>query len=490
MNAGIWAPITFDLGLLFGLAAFALVLWLTAWRLGAGIRGPEAAVERTRAQRLFWLAALVKTTIIVAWYLAVGGYEINQSVGDSGGYDFHGWTLALSFRDGNFYLFSLPPWIQGHPPGYHYWIASIYALFGRHQILISLFNAVLSLWIAVMIHRIALALFDVRTARIALSCTLFYPHWLSASYFLLKDQATAFAATLALWTLYLGHRPEVRALIFAPAVAVLAAFRPPLAMTMGLVGITHLGLAGRLSPRRVMAFVLAASALFAVVSSVQYGDKDLTETGYTTGAAPGVFAGKRFTFTLDSVGSFGGAVLGAPVTFASYAADSTIRFFYAPFFLFARGGPSLTPYHPAETPFRALCEALGGIYTGLLMPLIVLGGYHCVRRRPLETFGATAWLFSGVLAIIFAGALVRWRLPFIAVAFLLAAVGWSQAHKIREIYGAYIAVYAALAGANATLDQDRIIFKGVILAVGCMATIPLLKATVRRFRPIVTRHST
>lgn len=484
----IWGPGDFDIGLVGGLVAWSWILWWLSRVLirSAGEAGREN--EQRSLLKWFWVGVTIKATIVLVWYLVAGGHEFNPSVADSEGYDQKGWELATSFLSGDFALLSLPPFLQDQYPGFYYWVGLIYAPFGHHHILVSLFNVLLSVWMAVMLFEVSQTLSDPGSAKYTLIYAMMYPQFVSASYLILKDLFVAFLATLGLWAVYVPRRLSIKVIAFLGVLALLGTVRAPLAVIFGALGVIQFWfMAPEMSrARKAVALVLVLLGFAAVGTQLSVGEISPFERGLTTRAEIGELSpleGIRWTFSWQSASDLGTIIVSSPVSFFRYAVATSIRFFYGPFFLYAQGGPNLHPYDPGETVFRSLLECLSGLFVGLLMPMIAIGWLRCVRERGRETFLLSAWLMAGILMLILVGALVRWRLPFIVVALAFAAMGSSGIREIRGLYWAYFLLYALLIGANATLQQGLLLPKAAGVAFAVLLAWKFLAGRREQVRP-------
>jgi len=120
-------------------------------------------------------------------------------------------------------------------------------------------------------------------------------------------------------------------------------------------------------------------------------------------------------------------------------------------YIYARSGPTLHPYYPTESAFRALLESTSGLLVGLLMPMIVYGIVYCLRYKKRESFLFYAFTITTTLSLLLIGNVLRWRLPMMPFVLMFAAVGSIvYFRKIKGLYPLYISLYAILIGLNAS----------------------------------------
>jgi hypothetical protein len=470
----IWGPEEFGIGLVLGIAVCSWMVWWLSRLLVRTLPQDESVFERRSFLHWFWAGVALKIIIIVAWYLVVGGHEFNPSVGDAEGYDALGWNLATSFREGNFYLLSLPPFLQDQNPGFYYWVGLVYALFGHHHILISLWNSLFSIWSAVLVFQSCRVLFGLQAAKYSFVLVLFYPQFISASYYILKDVMVTFFVTSCVWAVYVPKRRAHRFVLLLIALFCLSQFRPQLSIIIGSLGFIQLWLLMWKSEKQRQAIICGLASLTVLFMGTHMGSGDGPLIGQTTKipyVAPtskddsGLVEGVRLTFSLESIQEVSRVIMAKPLTFFYQSIYATARLFYGPFFLYAREGPNLRPYDPYESGFRTIMESGSGFQTGLAMPMIIIGLLYCLWVRGRDAFLLYMWIFAGCAMLILVGVIIRWRLPLMPTVLSFGGFGLTVWERIKPIYPIYIMLFILLIVANATLLEGMIVPKCAVFVM-------------------------
>jgi 4-amino-4-deoxy-L-arabinose transferase-like glycosyltransferase len=119
--------------------------------------------------------------------------------GDSGTYDIGAHVLTLSWSGDAYVSPTMGQGVSGF--GFTYFVAALYWLFGRNQLLVQLVNALIGSGAVLIIHAIAVRLFDERAARRAALMMAFFPQMIFWSCAMYKDPSVLFCIALAMLSL-------------------------------------------------------------------------------------------------------------------------------------------------------------------------------------------------------------------------------------------------------------------------------------------------
>jgi 4-amino-4-deoxy-L-arabinose transferase-like glycosyltransferase len=127
--------------------------------------------------------------------------HVSYFAGDSWTYDFFGYALSRAWSG----ELQHPNWLLSHTGqlgmnGMYYWVAAIYTVFGRSEVLASAIQSAITSLIPVLAYKITLLVYEsIRAARCAALLTAFLPSMVIWSSLLLKDAPVAFLACLTVY---------------------------------------------------------------------------------------------------------------------------------------------------------------------------------------------------------------------------------------------------------------------------------------------------
>ena len=212
--------------IIFNITIFFLLIYLTfKWNSTLARRATEDQ-EFLIMRRVLFLGLAIKLSLISIWYFAAGGHEFNISVVDAELYDSLGNYIADRLRH-----FELPYLLDHEKIGFAYVVGILYVIFGSYSIVVSFFNAILSVWTAMMIFEITYTITKNNRAGIyAYIAAMFYPHFISASYLLLKDMMAAFSLVAIVWAVYCLNKISGKILFLIFMITLLAYIRVQMAV--------------------------------------------------------------------------------------------------------------------------------------------------------------------------------------------------------------------------------------------------------------------
>lgn len=407
--------------------------------------------------RLLLIGATFKIGLILLWYAWVGGLEINPSVSDIYFYDYTGRMLADNFRKGMF--FTLPTVVENSYPGYPYFLGITYSLFGHSYMMASILNALCSVLLAILMYHIADSIFGHRIAKFTFTLNLFYPQFVSASYYLLKDMLVTFLTVGIAWSIYTYRDRKILQLIMSIFfITIMLFFRLSQAMIVLIIAVISLFLL-RLDkkPRRIWSISspLLIMLIIVFIFNIWQGG-NISNIGMITSVpvseeVKGWLGTVRLEFNFSTFGKIWNIIAVNPFIFAISAAETIVRTFYGPFYLYARVGPTLKPYYFTESGFRAILETFSGLMIGFLMPMVSWGLLHCIKKKRRESFFLYTLIVVWCFILIFVGNMYRWRLPMMPFVLTLAAIGISRfPRKFKQLYTLYICLYISFIALNAS----------------------------------------
>ncbi len=458
--------------IVFDITLFLLLVHLTfRWNSVLARRATDDQDFPIMRQVLLW-GLVIKLSLISIWYFAAGGHEFNMSVVDAEFYDSLGNYIGDRLRH-----FAWPYLMDQEKIGFAYVVGILYAIFGSYHIVVSIFNILLSVWTAMMIFEITYVITKNNHAGLyAYIAAMFYPHFISASYLLLKDMTAAFSLVAMVWAVYCLNKIPMKILFLTFMITILAHIR----MQMAIVTVVLLAIQTVLNRENIFQRINIASkfifnlglviiVVVAVIAfyNLEIGGQVVGESGYTlpTVEEGGLMVQEDVRIMPQCKGSANlfSEILARPVAYIIALAVSFIRIFFGPFFLYAAEGVNLTPYAPDEVGFRAVLESLGGLYTGLMLPFIVFGFFVFMKsnRRDVIIWGFPAlWLVLMTLSM----PIIRWRLPLIALVFVFFGMGIQFTERIKKIYPTYIIMLLFLLAFNASRLQGFVLSGGIIAA--------------------------
>lgn len=467
------------LQIVFDMASCLFILLTTFAWAGRSIRHCLPADRVRPALLLFTASLLLKLTIILVWYDIVGCYELNESLQDSFSYDLAGRAIAFGLHALDFSAVNIEPEIFSHIVGL------LYAIFGDHPIVVSFFNILLTQLLSIMLLQTCSSLKINKSVCFYVLClVLFYPHFISGSYLLLKDVALSFLVVGTIWSLYTISNIKRKFVTSTVFLAIAFLMRPPMGIVLVALFAASFVFDSSIFESsyrlRSMAvrIVLAFFVLFVVAGIYEaVGGRSVEEVGYTLPTADrgGLVADDDYVRITSDGGGLAetfSIFVKNPIRLFRSILVTFIRVFYGPFFLYASAGPNLAPYGSREIGFRAVLECLGGVYTGLLMPFIVYGFFEFIRkerRKLLIWIFPIIWFFMMVLAT----PVIRWRLPIIPLVCIFAGLGLQSGKQIRIMWSAYLLGVIFLLAANASRYEGFYLAIAIIAGVAGFAAVTL-----------------
>ncbi len=401
---------------------YALILFMmgvAAVRLEAGY--PE---ERAFMQKIFTFGYITRIVYAVSIYFALIYLRGEPFLGggDDNEYEKWGGILSSNWFSGDF---STPREISDHP-GYpvingilHF---SAHFLGGYHILISRFANGLLGALIAVYIYKIAMKLFDARTARISSWLAAFFPELLFFSSVQLKDIVVTFFFVFSV-SRYLDYRATGRignVALAAAAVVPISYIRNEyavlLAVVLGLslaVYIFSDGPAGTIEKDKRQDWAVL-SAFLLLLAYLHYHGGISGEVNHSPMTImERIHRYNKHTFSGAESGSLG----------ASFFTNMPfpVRVVIFPFLMV------LMPYPPwwvfsSDSPVNALLFA-DAVFWLFLIPFWTIGLFSLVRKGITKTFPVVA-LMMGVL--ILSGVSYfneRYRLPAMPFAVIVATVG-------------------------------------------------------------------
>lgn len=173
-----------------------------------------------------FLVRVYAGTVLLRYVLAVAlNIFANNSAfaatfwGDSGQYDYAGGQLALKWRGEPVVDPRLATAISGY--GWAYFVASVYFLFGRNQLLVQLVNGMIGGVTVLVIYAIAKGLFDRQVARWSALFMGFFPQMVFWSAGMYKDSAVLLCIAVAMYAVLELRRRLTPGLVLLLVCAVL-----------------------------------------------------------------------------------------------------------------------------------------------------------------------------------------------------------------------------------------------------------------------------
>jgi 4-amino-4-deoxy-L-arabinose transferase-like glycosyltransferase len=208
-----------------GLLALVLAVFISML-LVARIRGVAAPAERRFLVRLYVGTVFLRHALAVALnvFAANSGFAATFW-GDSSQYDTAGSQLALKWAGEPVVDPRLASAISGY--GWVYFVATVYFVVGRNQLMVQLLNGVIGSVTALVIYAIAKDLFDERVARWSGLFMAFFPQMVFWSAGMYKDPAVLFLIAVSMYAV-LGLRRRFTApllLLLLTAILLLMALR-------------------------------------------------------------------------------------------------------------------------------------------------------------------------------------------------------------------------------------------------------------------------
>ena len=384
---------------------------------------------------LFFYGYLTKAFIAVLFYyyfIRVTGMPFEGGAFKDS-YFFHSSAVIIAndWLGGNIARF------PGGPSGYH-WINGIVYFVGEiiggaNPLNTRFLNCLVSSLIPVYVYKIAVLIYDQKTARIASMIALCYPTFILYASLQLRDiYITLIVLHIGYLSTLLVFRPKNYTLISIFAlILLLMYFRPAYSFAVSLCVILGLAI-NFLSSRRKSRILIGICVVFAVFVSIFPSIRNRDFFHILMGKKEGISLQynlvrylkdnitanyEKAQYRADESGSLGAQMLGSALK--SKAHLITVL-------------PALqlvAPYPPWKdiiSPRTTLTvsQNIAAIGWHLILPLFLLGLWYCWRIKRMESF----FLYSITLVIILLVAItnvgnIRLRMPIIPFAIIFAAVG-------------------------------------------------------------------
>lgn len=452
---------------IFNITAIIIIITLIIRLFSKSI--PESFKGEQRRKLLFILAVaiIVKLAIVCIWNLKIGHsfcmYDGRPK--DSGFYDFAGWELAHYFKQFVFYRQGFLK-IYGKEIGYPYLLGIIYAVFGHNHIMVSIMGALSSIVIAILIFHIVYSLFNEKIAYWTFVFNLFYPHYVSISYYILKDIWILLLITLFGWLIIRTKRKENHLtdyLWFLIVTLCLYFFRPLLCFLLIIISSLHFILNSSFKQRKFaktiflllisLNIILGLRKLYSTYGRTPFERLEYFKIGYegyrgetTPGYLEGARGPKEIIFR----------IIINPMAALKDFLRGMIMIYWGPTYFYQRSGPVL---FFASGNF-VFWENLAGIMRIFLMPMVIFGFFYCLKNKKTETFLFYSYLIIWTFLIIIIGSgNLRWILCLMPFTLMFAAIGVVNFDKIKPFYILYILILNILIAANITIYDNLIVAK-------------------------------
>jgi 4-amino-4-deoxy-L-arabinose transferase-like glycosyltransferase len=453
---------------IFNISAIIVIIVLTIKIFYSSI--PESFDESWKRRILFILisAIILKLTIMGIWYLKVGHsfYIQEGSTKDSGLYDWAGQVLASYFKQG---IFFRPEFYRayGQTLGVHYYNGFIYALFGHYHIMVSIFNTLAAVILALLMFHIGLSLFqDKKVAYYCLLFNLFYPHYISQSYYVLKDILLLFLTVLFCWLVVRVSKNRNRLLDYLWLLMIagwLYFMRSPMAITLLVIAGLHLVVGtGFKERRRLKTLLLLLICLGAILSLGKLQPEgrsgferieDFTTESYRRIATPHYLIGakgpKEILFR---------SIKNLPSALKDFI-QGIILIYWGPTYFYQRSGANLF-YAYGKFVFW---ENLGAIMRLFLMPMVIFGFFYSLRRKTTEAFLFYGFTVIWTFALIYTGSVERWAMDVMPFTLMFGAVGTVNFQRIKPFYILYILLLNICLAGNITLHHELVVAKPLVM---------------------------
>jgi len=266
-----------------GVVAIAVALLLNSILLG-WILLVSRPGERSFLRRVYLGTLLLRAVMAVALNLTVDTTDSALAFwGDSATYDSEGDLLARRWHGENTTTV-LTQAISGY--GFVYYVASIYYVFGRNQLLLQLLNATIGALTVVVVYAIAWRLFGSAVARWSALFTAFFPQMVFWSAGMYKDPAVLLCIAVAIFAvlrLSESFSPGMAALLGLAALGLLTLrFYIFYFVALGAIATFTFGMrGGKLGPR-LLSYGLVCAALFGAFSFAVKKETLAVQSSYMT----------------------------------------------------------------------------------------------------------------------------------------------------------------------------------------------------------------
>ncbi|MFQ5866785.1 MAG: hypothetical protein ACE5IT_02175 [bacterium] len=416
------------------------------------------------------LAIVLKLVIVGVWYLNVGHsfYMYSDlSTRDSGFYDWSGQYLANYFRQGILFRQEFLN-LYGDSLGFPYYVGLIYAFFGHHQIMVSIFNTLASVVLALLMFHIALTLFNNRKIAFwTLIFNLFYSHYVSQSYYLLKDMFLVFLIVIFCWLFMKIGKNRINLLnyfgLFVVTIGIYFIRSLTVLILIGLGGlhlILGLGLKERKVLKSILVLLICLTAIIGLGRLSPRGRTTFEKIEYFSTeeyrgeeSTPAYLRGTRGTKEIiSSIGS-------SPLNAFKDLIRSVILIYWGPTYFYQRSGANLF-YAYGRFVFW---ENLGGLMRIFLMPMVIFGFFYCLRKKKSESFLFYSFVVIWTVVMMLTGNAERWALSLMPFVLMFGAVGVVNFNKIKPFYIPYLLLFNLLIAANITLHESLIVAKPLFI---------------------------
>ncbi len=445
----------------------------------------EDSREAFRIRLVVGISIALRIGIATVWFLNVGHSLGGESTSDAQSYWADGTYLAQQFRDLDFDLPRLSSEITHEYFGYPLFLGTVFSIGGDQQMLGSFANQFLVVGAGLLAYAMARRYLDPRAGMPALVLNMFYPQYLSAGFFLLKDILITFITVLITFATLEMRNPSKtvkRGVLFLLGVAALMFLRRQMAVMLGFIGVTYLALSllnrNTVRARTRLLGVLAGVVIGVIIlgSVVTWQDRSVLSSWdeITTQVVIYRVEQQDLLVGAQSPQEALDRSLDNPGVFAFHVAQSAILTFWGPTNWYARNDTSIHP----------IWENMGAMMLTVIMPFVLLGLFRALRQRPLETMPMWGLVLATFMSVVFAGGITRWRLPMMPVVFGFGAYGLLSWRRWRALYPMYLVLFAALAIYNWSplIGQITVIGTLASFAVTLGATLLLQQRSSLRRR--------
>lgn len=369
--------------------------------------------ERSFLLRTYFSTLLLRALLAVALNASAATAGLAETFwGDSGTYDAQGDLLARHWH-GEGASATLTQAVSGY--GFVYYVAAVYYVFGRNQLLLQLLNATIGSLTLLVVYAIARGLFGVPVARWTGLFMAFFPQMLFWSAGLYKDPAVMFCIAIAMFAV-LQLREE-----FSPGMAILLGLAGVCLLTLrfyifyfvavAAIATFGFGIRGRLGPK-VLSYGLVVVALTGAFSLVVKQETLAVQSSYMTLEQMQVTRTDQAMWGQSAYGA--GHDVTTPLGALSALPVGLIYLLFAPF-----------PW--AISGIRQALTLPETLVWYALMPALVRGLAHSIRRRLRDVLPIL--LFAITLTIAYAlmqgnvGTAYRQRTQVTMFFFVFMAVG-------------------------------------------------------------------
>jgi hypothetical protein len=437
--------------LVFNIAGIAIIVWLMI-RWFAKYLAQKDYHERHTLVALFASAIFLKLAVVIIWYSIVG-HNFDKIWQDTYYYDWGGKYLSMHFRNFTFYKPAFSN-LFGSFGGYYY-VGIVYTIFGHYPLMVSITNILLSVAIAVFMFKVAENIFGRKAARWTLIFNLFYPYYISISYYLLRDIIIALTVTAAAWFLIKNKQRKSTYCFLVVFLLMLYFLRPPLAaMFLGLCAV-HMLFNYHAGGSRVFKtmFIGGVTVLMIVgfCGIVQMPGRTAFEKIANTHIED---VESSSAYSEDVRGMTGAVQLvkAYPKSFIKHAVPTFIMTFWGPFHFCARSQAAL--FHKYGR--FIFWENLRSIFMFVLMPMVLYGLYHCWKKKLKEAFIFHAFVVLMTMVLMFTGNEIRWGLSMMPFVLMFGAVGLVHFESVKVLYVPYMLLVNVVAVCNLTYSNNMI----------------------------------